>query len=182
MALWSWRVLSSLWWRETVWLCTAETRRRLPTSQLISIRMASSWEAALQEKSPSTVFPSLMKDSTSVTSLMLENHQRADWLSEVKHCKIPKIRSKVCFLNNNFFKHDWILYRCYVRIVQLFIFEFFLLFHLLMVLKAEHQPRVTLLTHNLLTWSYSRFVLLSLQLLTERRVPPQITPSMFSCS
>lgn len=85
LVLWPWRLRSFLWWRETLWLYTAITRPLLPTSQLPSIKMAFSSRTSLQETWPSNVFQSLMKDCTSVTSLELENHQRAGWLLEVRH-------------------------------------------------------------------------------------------------
>ncbi len=86
LGLWSWRVRSFLWWRETVWLWAAdeESQRQLTISQLISIKMAYSSGPAPQETWPSTQFPGLLKDSTSVTSVDLENHRRAGWLSEVR--------------------------------------------------------------------------------------------------
>ena len=95
---WSWTVLSSLWWRETTWLWAAEPRRLPPTSQLISIKMDVWWRAALQDRWSSTESPSLMKDSTSVSCLMLENHHRAGWLSEVKLCTTSHSSSQKCFL------------------------------------------------------------------------------------
>ncbi len=83
LVLWSWRVPLFLWWRVTLWLWAAEARWP-PALKLISIKMASSSGTALQERWLSTKFPSLMKDSTSVTSLELESQQRAGWLSEVR--------------------------------------------------------------------------------------------------
>ncbi len=90
LVLWSWRVLLFLWWRDIMWLCAVQTRSLPSNSQQISIKMASSSWAVLQETWPSTVFPSLMKDSTSAASLELENQQRAGWLSEVRHCSVLK--------------------------------------------------------------------------------------------
>jgi len=84
VALWSWRVLLFLWWREKLWLWAAETRRCPSISQLISIKMDSTSAAAPQETRPSAEFPCLMKDSTNVTSQESENQQRAGWLSEVR--------------------------------------------------------------------------------------------------
>ena len=85
MVLWSWRFLSFLWWKDTLWLCNVETSRLPPSFCLSSIERDSLSGAALQERWPSTVSPSLMRDSTSVPSLELESHQRAGWLSEVNN-------------------------------------------------------------------------------------------------
>ena len=54
------------------------------TVHVISIKMDHSSALSLQDRWPSTVFPSLMKDSTSVTSLTLESHQRAGWRWQVR--------------------------------------------------------------------------------------------------
>ena len=82
---WSCRVLSSLWWREMMSLCTV--KQRPPTSQLISIKMAPSSGLSLQVTWPSTMFPSLMKASTSVTSAVMESLHPAGSLSQVRKSK-----------------------------------------------------------------------------------------------
>ncbi len=87
LVLWSWRVLLFLFWREITCLCAAEARQLPPTLGLISTKMTSSLRAVLQKRRPSTVFPSLMKDSTSAASLVLEHHQEAGCLWEVRHKK-----------------------------------------------------------------------------------------------
>ena len=107
--LWSWRVPSFLWWREKLWLCTVELRQPPPTSQLISIKMASSSRLSPQSTWPSKVSPSPMKVSTSASSLELENHQRAGWLWKInvrKHVNDPcqsdcclKLTACVCHVN-----------------------------------------------------------------------------------
>ena len=87
LVLWFWRVLSCPWWRGKMWLWAARRRRLLPTCQLISIKMASVLGAVLQERWLSTEFPSLMKETTSATSLELETHQRAGCMWEVNVIK-----------------------------------------------------------------------------------------------
>lgn len=72
-------------------LCAAWINRLLlSTSQLNFIKMASSSGTALQESWPSSKFQSLMKVSTSVPSLVAENHRTAGCLSQVRRLKSKK--------------------------------------------------------------------------------------------
>lgn len=71
-----------------MWLCTVETRQ--PTLRLISTKMTSSWRALLQKKLSLIMLNWLMKDSTSATFLVLENHLEAGWLSKVRHDSVTK--------------------------------------------------------------------------------------------
>ena len=82
MEQWSCRVLSTLWWREMMSL--SPVQQRPPTSQQISIKMAPSSGLSLQVTWSSTVFPGLMKDSTSVTPSVMESPHPSGSLSQVR--------------------------------------------------------------------------------------------------
>ena len=94
LVLWSWRVLSTQWWRETMWPYTVEPGHLLPTSQLPSIKMTCSSGAARQETWRFNMSTSVMKDCTSAASLELEDQQWASSPSQVS-----EIRS-LCWLKD----------------------------------------------------------------------------------
>ena len=102
---WSCRVLSSLWWREMMSLCTV--KQRPPTSQLISIKMAPSSGLSLQVTWPSTVFPSLMKASTSVTSAVMESLHPAGSLSQVRKLKTNLSTFNMLYYVVTLHKRSW---------------------------------------------------------------------------
>lgn len=85
LVVWSWRVLLSLWWNDRLSLCAVEKRPNPTTSQLISIKMATTVRLDIKARWPFTMFPSPMKETTSAKSLELENQHRVCWLSEVRH-------------------------------------------------------------------------------------------------
>lgn len=79
-------------------MCVSTAEKRWPalTCQLISIHMASSLPLDIREIFPSTWFLNLMKVSTSVGSLDLENQHRAGWLSEVSDKLIHLFKNQAC--------------------------------------------------------------------------------------
>lgn len=92
LVLWSWRVRSTRWWRETMWPYSAKPGHLLPTSQLPSIKMASSSGTAVLETSRFNMSTCVMKESTSAASLESENQQRAGSPSQVRG-NLSEIRS-----------------------------------------------------------------------------------------
>lgn len=86
-SLLSWRFRLSLWQRETMWPWGAG-RRRLPlppqAPPQTSTRMASCCGAAPLPTWHCTESLKPVGDSTSATSQIKENHQRAGWLLEVR--------------------------------------------------------------------------------------------------